>query len=455
MARGDAWRSPSARCAELIASGARLMLDAPEIFEEIDGAVLAASGEPITSDPTLTASIRATDTANMVHWLTSNIRAPGERVAANVGPETLGLARDLVRRGLDDRATEAYRAGQNVAWRHWMELAFALTSDLDELHELLDVTAQSIFAFIDDTLAGIVREIDRERETLTSGTEAERLEVVSLIVAGAPIPPERASARLQYELRRRHVATILWSTAASPDQSALGHAADAIARAAGAGRALTLAPSSASLWTWFAAEQTPSAESLATALQDAPAVRVAIGSASSDVAGFRRSHLDALAAQRLMHRSRDDVSFARYDDVRAAILASADEDSARVHRASDRRSRARRRRAARDAADISAGAVERDAHGCRARRAPQHRAQQAQARRGAPAGATRRQERRGRARARARALARRARIELGERVLAQEAPSGASLPLARTPIHSPKPSLRWLPVACPAFVSAA
>lgn len=329
MARGNAWRSPSARCAELIASGARLMLDAPEIFEEIDGAVLAASGEPITSDPTLTASIRATDTANMVHWLTSNIRAPGERVAANVGPETLGLARDLVRRGLDDRATEAYRAGQNVAWRHWMELAFTLTSDLDELHELLDVTAQSIFAFIDDTLAGIVREIDRERETLTSGTEAERLEVVSLIVAGAPIPPERASARLQYELRRRHVAAILWSTAATPDQSALGHAADAIARAAGAGRAFTLAPSSASLWMWFAAEQAPSAEMLAMALEDAPSVRVAIGSAGSDVAGFRRSHLDALAAQRLMHRSRDDVSFARYDDVRAVILASADEDGAR------------------------------------------------------------------------------------------------------------------------------
>lgn len=196
MADEDVWHSPSARCAELIASGARLMLDAPEIFGEIDEAVLAAAGESITSDPALSASMRATDTSNMVHWLTSNIRAPGARVAANVGADTLGLARDLVRRGLDDRATEAYRAGQNVAWRRWMELAFELTSDLDELHELLDVSSQSIFAFIDDTLAGIREEIDRERETLTSGTEAERLEVVSLIISGAPIPADRASARL-------------------------------------------------------------------------------------------------------------------------------------------------------------------------------------------------------------------------------------------------------------------
>ncbi len=329
MADEDVWHSPSARCAELIASGARLMLDAPEIFGEIDEAVLAAAGESITSDPALSASMRATDTSNMVHWLTSNIRAPGARVAANVGADTLGLARDLVRRGLDDRATEAYRAGQNVAWRRWMELAFELTSDLDELHELLDVSSQSIFAFIDDTLAGIREEIDRERETLTSGTEAERLEVVSLIISGAPIPADRASARLQYELRRWHVAAILWSTVPSPDQGAIGRAADEIARATGAGRAFTVAPSSASLWMWFAAAEAPDSETLTAALEGIPAVRVAIGSAGFDVAGFRHSHMDALATQRLMHRSRQDVRFARHDELRAVILASAEEDSTR------------------------------------------------------------------------------------------------------------------------------
>ncbi len=329
MASADVWNAPSARCAELIVSGARLMLNAPEIFDEVDRAVLAAAGESVTSDPTLAASMRATDRANLVHWLTSNIRAPGERVAANVGPDTLGIARDLVRRGLDDRATEAYRTGQNVAWRRWMELAFALTSDPSELHELLDVTSRSIFAFIDDTLAGINEEIDRERETLTSGTEAERLEVVNLILAGAPIPADRASARLQYELRRRHVAAILWSTAPSPDQGAIGRAADAIARAGGAARAFTVAPGSASLWAWFASAEAPDAKALNAVLGEAPAVRVAIGSAGFGVDGFRRSHMDALATQRLMHRSRTEVRVARHDELRAVILASADEDSAR------------------------------------------------------------------------------------------------------------------------------
>ena len=58
-----------------------------------------------------------------------------------------------MRRGLDDDALHAYRIGQNVAWRRWMAIAFELTSDPDELRELLDVTARSIFTFVDETIA--------------------------------------------------------------------------------------------------------------------------------------------------------------------------------------------------------------------------------------------------------------------------------------------------------------
>ena len=46
----------------------------------------------------------------------------------------------LVHRGLDQYALDAYRVGQNVAWRRWMQIAFTLTNDTAELSELLDVT---------------------------------------------------------------------------------------------------------------------------------------------------------------------------------------------------------------------------------------------------------------------------------------------------------------------------
>ena len=48
----------------------------------------------------------------------------------NLGPETLGVARDLVRRGLTADALHGYRIGQNLGWRRWMDLAFELTSAL-------------------------------------------------------------------------------------------------------------------------------------------------------------------------------------------------------------------------------------------------------------------------------------------------------------------------------------
>ena len=70
---------------------------------------------------------------------------PGAPVPANLGPEPLGIARDLVRRGLNESALQAYRVGQNVAWQRWMAIAFGLTSDPDELRELLDVSARSLF----------------------------------------------------------------------------------------------------------------------------------------------------------------------------------------------------------------------------------------------------------------------------------------------------------------------
>ena len=325
-----AWPRPSPRCAEQIRAGVERMLAEPGFLDDIDRAVIAQAGDAVRADPALVASLRASDRANLVHWMTSNLADPGARVLPNVGPETLGVARDLVRRGLDDRALDSYRAGQNVAFERWMQVAFELTEDPEELHELLDVGARSIFTFVDETLAGINAEIDREREQLTSGTHAQRLEVVSLILEGAPIPERRASARLGYELAAQHTAVILWGDPAAPDQGLLGSTADALARAAGASRAFSVAAGAASLWAWLSTSgDEPDPAALERAATASRGVRVAIGSTAPGMDGFRRSHLDALATQRLMHRRPDDIAVARHADVRAVVLASADEEQAR------------------------------------------------------------------------------------------------------------------------------
>ncbi len=323
------WEAPSERIAGLIREGIVAMLADPDtLFAEVDAAVLAAAPSRLAEDPAITAATIATDHANIIHWANANLLRPGAPVPANLSPEVVDLARDIVRRGLDDTTLNVYRIGQNVAWRGWMTRAFTLTDDPGELAELLDVTSRSIFAFVDDTVAGIQALIDRERAQLVRGTHADRLETVNLILEGAPITSARASARLRYELSRRHTGAVVWSEAELTDQGSLERAADLLAHAAGAGHPFTVVASTRSLWVWYADGETPDAAAVAGKLGASPGVRIAIGSSASGIDGFRRTHLDALATQRLMSRMSEPLEVASHEDVRLVVLFAADEDAA-------------------------------------------------------------------------------------------------------------------------------
>lgn len=329
MAPSASWERPSPRVRELIRTAAETLLTDPEvIFAQLDAVTLADADPAVTADPGLVAAIRRTNRANLGRWLEANVHDPGAPVAPNLGPETFGIARDLVRRGLDQTSLDAYRVGQNAAWRAWMALAFTLTTDPAELAELLDVTARSIFGYVDATLAGIAAEVEREREHLTRGTQAERLEVVTLVLGGAPIATERASLRLGYDLTGTHTAAVVFSDATEPDQVALEEAAELLARTAGARRPLTIVASASALWTWTAAPAGPDVERLRAGLAASTRTRIALGPSLPGIDGFRRSHLDALATQRLLQRVPADVRLATYDEVQVVALATHDEQRA-------------------------------------------------------------------------------------------------------------------------------
>ena len=140
-----------------------------------------------------------------------------------------------MRRGLSESALQAYRVGQNVAWQRWMAIAFALTSDPDELRELLDVSARSLFEFVDATIAGIAEQIQVERDELTRGSHAERREAVALILDGAPISKHRAEAQLRYGLDQIHTAAVVWGEP-DCDSSQLDRATEALVDGADAQR---------------------------------------------------------------------------------------------------------------------------------------------------------------------------------------------------------------------------
>src|SRR6266567_1897583 len=241
------WEPPSERVRELIREGAQIVLDPPAAWlGELDAATLSGrQRSQIAEDPVLAAATRRANRSNLLAWASANVRRPGERVVANADEVPVAIARDLVRRGLNESALDSYRAGQNVALRRWIQICLSLTTDPDQLRELLDVSCRSISDFVDDTIASLTEVITRERKELTQGTHAERRETVSLLLDGAPIPRSRAEQRLGYRLGGRQTAAVVWCDEPREDLAALDRAVELIGTCAGDTRPLSVLASAA------------------------------------------------------------------------------------------------------------------------------------------------------------------------------------------------------------------
>ena len=325
----DAGESLSPQAAELARRIARVFLDEPaDLMAEVHAAVSAAADEPLRSEPVLAAEVAASTRANVLHWAAGIQKDPGGRVPANLSPEVLGIAREAFRRGIEQTVYTTYHAGQNVVWAYWMRTAFSLSSDPAVLRQVLEAGSTSVSDFVSDMVAALSEQLRREREELARSSHARRFEVVSLILESAPITTARASTQLGYDLRRRHTAAALWTDPRHPDQAALAQAAEALGPATGAAQVLTVIASSSSVWVWLATAADADAGTITAATAAYPAVRVAVGPPGSGAGGFRRSHFDAVATQRLMSR-RPGLRVARFADVQLVTLAIGDEQRAR------------------------------------------------------------------------------------------------------------------------------
>ncbi|MEU1231831.1 PucR family transcriptional regulator [Streptomyces sp. NPDC005828] len=322
------WQSPSPRVRELIRRGAEIALTpSADWLAELDAATLSGEARrQIAADPVLAAGTRRTNRSNLLFWAASNVRAPGEPVPANDTEAPLAVARDMIRRGLDESALDAYRVGESVAVRMWTQIACSLTDDPQELRELLDVSLRSISAFVDDTVGAISARMRAERDELTRGTHAERRETVTLLLEGAPITRERAESRLGYRLQPTHTAAIVWTEAPDADLSRLDRAADALAEAAGQLRPLSVIASAATRWLWVHGR--PDGDRARAALDRLPDVRVAVGSTAPGVDGFRSSHLDALTTQQMLTRLTSPSRLAFHHEVELVALLTADPEGA-------------------------------------------------------------------------------------------------------------------------------
>jgi DNA-binding PucR family transcriptional regulator len=303
---------------------------AEELLAAIDSASFEVNRELLELAPGLADPLRAAGRSNVTVWATANLRKPGLPVPANLSPENIDFARDVVRHGFDETILSGFRMGQNLAMQMATDLAFRVTDDHDDLRELLGLLSRSIFAYVEETLEGITSMIRAEKSQLRDATMAARAEAVALILEGGPISERRATQLLSYEVNRSHTAAIVWSDDTPPD-GALEAAASELARAGGTARPLILPVGRSTLWVWLSGGD---AGDLGTRLRQhpraAPAdIRIALGRSGSNLAGFRRSHQEAAATQRLARRLPLHSNITSYDEVEVVALASSNEDQAR------------------------------------------------------------------------------------------------------------------------------
>jgi PucR C-terminal helix-turn-helix domain/GGDEF-like domain len=205
--------------------------------------------------------------------------------------------RSFVRRGIGvPGLLRSYRLGHAWLWDRWSRELQARVEDHDALAAATDWSAAFMFAYVDGISDVLVEEYGTERERMMRGAAQLRAETVRRILAGEALDEEVAAGRLGYELRRHHVALRVWSSAS--EVRGLERAAGETAAALGGGEPLIVPSGVASLDVWSASFD-PVATDALEAYEPPADIRVAFGATGHGVAGFRRSHAEALQAARI------------------------------------------------------------------------------------------------------------------------------------------------------------
>ncbi len=308
----------------------------PSVSRDITDAIHAELPE-IDADPDLRVSTYAsTDSVlRLLVDLAQTRRSPRDALPP---PAAIDYAWEFVRRGLPlDSLLRAYHIGQASFFRRWSERARAEIDDAALLTQAIELGANWTFEFVETLSGGLVRLYGEERERWVRSAAAVRAEVVEALLAGETFEVEQASRRLGYELEQNQRAVVLWSEDA---RERLDVALATLERAAlqflgslGASAPLLVPRGRLCLAGWIGWRgdgETAALDSAHLDVQAFPAVLASFGSPGYGVAGFARSHREALYARRIARLTEQRPgSVTQYQQVALAALASADVDQAR------------------------------------------------------------------------------------------------------------------------------
>jgi DNA-binding PucR family transcriptional regulator len=221
----------------------------------------------------------------------------------------------------------------------WLEELRLRAGDAEELADTFGFFNDWLFQWVETLEHRLTEYYMVERELRLRGTSAMRSEQVRTILDGSPVDVRNASATLRYELERRHIAYVVWTSGATLDApngnalfGAMERVAADVAALIGATDHVTV-PLGGYLACWAGFRQPPHGEALAGPLPlvTSRGINVALGQVGAGIGGFKRSHEEAVLARRVhqLWSKEGQPTCVRFTEVALEVMLTHSRDEAR------------------------------------------------------------------------------------------------------------------------------
>ncbi|MEJ6555084.1 helix-turn-helix domain-containing protein [Microbacterium esteraromaticum] len=293
----ETWAEPSPQVSAAMRELCETLIsEADDLTASLAPLARRAQVDPgLRADAALAEEDRRLDISDVLHWLTSNIQRPGQRVEPHLSARSADYIRDLAARGISPDFAEGWRVALGVGWRRWLEVCVAQHAGEPKLMvELLDLAARSMMLYAMDSVTMLQQ---AQATAARDAAEEDELALLQRIVEGEALAEETAERRLGYGLRREHRGCVLW-VASPEDVPALDVAVASVRTSVPVGTVLAVSASQTSRWLWFSESRAPDTARIEELLQGrSERVRAAVGRPGRGLGGFRESLVDAQRAQ--------------------------------------------------------------------------------------------------------------------------------------------------------------
>lgn len=280
------------------------------------------SVQEVRNDPVLAEAVRV---ATVSHWRSFLTHLGQSEQEFRLVPHAAEVAKAVAQRGHPLHVIlRIYSNAQREVWQYIIDVVDRLPpAEFDEKEVLVHFWTRAS-AWFDGSVEASLQIYNDEVDRIRQGGAARQLDAVRAILDGEVTDARVASASLDGHPLSGVNTAILLNTFDDNVIADLRGAAATLTNHLGLRRSLVIHPGGRDLWCWTSSRTEPDLPRLRE-IEDWLAERhitAAVGAPAPGVAGFRATHRDALAVQRLALRSHPGSALTLFSDVELLTLVA-------------------------------------------------------------------------------------------------------------------------------------